>query len=76
MQLFGGRITQAEITATLQIRGTAVSMSTVIITNCTNRKRLGGHPPLELCTSSNHSLTAMTAFWLQQVKARTSTRPS
>lgn len=76
MQLFGDRITHAEITATLQIRDTAVSMSTVIITNCTNRKRLGGHPPLELCTSSNHSLTAMTAFWLQQVKARTSTRPA
>lgn len=48
-------------------------MSTVIITNCTNRKRLGGSPPLVLCTLTHESLTATTAFWHQQVKARTST---
>lgn len=76
MQLFDGRIAYPEITATLQNRDAAVSMSTVIITNCTNRKRLGGHPPLELCTSHNQSLTAMAATWIQQVKARTSTRPA
>ncbi|ENQ1006285.1 hypothetical protein ACEPXJ_25395 [Pseudomonas aeruginosa] len=51
-------------------------MSTVIITNCTNRKRLGGLAPLELCTSHNQSLTATTATWVQQVKARTATRPA
>lgn len=51
-------------------------MNTVIITNCTNRKRLGGLPPLELCTAQNQSLTAMAATWIQQVKARTSTRPA
>lgn len=76
MQLFDGRIAYPEITANLQRRDPAVSMSTVIITNCTNRKRLGGHSPLELCTSQTHSLTAMAATWIQQVKARTSTRPA
>lgn len=76
MQLFDGRIAHPEITANLQRRDPAVSMSTVIITNCTNRKRLGGHSPLELCTSQTHSLTAMAATWIQQVKARTSTRPA
>ncbi len=76
MQLFDGRIAYLEITATHQRRDAAVSMSTVIITNCTNRKRLGGHPPLELCTSQNQSLTAMAATWIQQVKAKTYTRPA
>lgn len=76
MQLFDGRIAYLEITATHQRRDAAVSMSTVIITNCTNRKRLGGHLPLELCTSQNQSLTAMAATWIQQVKAKTCTRPA
>ncbi|EQB0418333.1 hypothetical protein ACYAFH_001164 [Pseudomonas aeruginosa] len=51
-------------------------MSIVIITNCTNRKRLGGLAPLQLCTSRSESLTATTATWVQQVKARTVTLPA
>ncbi len=51
-------------------------MSIVIITNCTNRKRLGGLAPLELCTSHSQSLTVVTATWIQQVKARTASRPA
>lgn len=42
-------------------------MSTVIITNCTNRKRLGGHSPLELCASQNLSLAALATAWARQL---------
>lgn len=51
-------------------------MSTVIITNCTNRKRHGGQPPLELCTSGSQSLRAVTASWAQRVMANDATRPA
>lgn len=51
-------------------------MNTVIITNCTNRKRLGNLQPVELATAHHKSLAAMTAVWIQQVKASVPTLPA
>jgi len=48
-------------------------MRTVIITNCTNRKRLDGLPPVVLNDECYSSIAAMAKAWKGQIDERTTT---
>jgi len=51
-------------------------MKTVVVTNCTNRKRADDHAPVQMPDGDHVSLTEMARSWLECVNSRSSRAPA